>query len=59
MWVMVKKIKGREYVYLYRSVWRDGRPRNQFIRYLGPKDTLSEQEVKRIIKAEEENKEKI
>ena len=57
MWVMVKKIKGREYLYLYKSVWRGGKPRNQFIRYLGPKQTLSKEKIKAIIDEEEKKKE--
>ena len=54
MWVMVKKIKGREYLYLYKSVWRGGKPRNQFIRYLGPKQKISEEAIKKLIKEEKE-----
>ena len=54
MWVMTKTLKGREYLYLYKSVWERGRPRNKFIKYLGPKESISEREVKRIIKEEKE-----
>ena len=50
---MRKNIKGREYLYLYKSVWRDGRSRNVFIRYLGPAERLTEPEIRRVIKDEE------
>jgi len=58
MWVMKKKIRGRTYLYLYKSVWESGRPRNKFIRYIGPEESISEQAVKKII-SEEKKKEKV
>lgn len=53
MWVMTKKIKGREYLYLYKTVWRDGRPKSQYVKYLGGKNRYSEDLLKNIIQSEE------
>lgn len=55
MWVMEKKIKGREYLYLYKSVWENGKPRNKFVRYIGPKEKIPTEEVKRMVKESEDN----
>ena len=49
---MTKEIKGKEYLYLYKSVWEKGRPRNKFIKYLGPKEKYSKKEIKKIIRQE-------
>lgn len=52
MWVMTKTLKGREYLYLYKSVWERGRPRNKFIKYLGPKDQYTGRQIKKLIQEE-------
>ncbi|MFH1835655.1 MAG: hypothetical protein ABH851_05660 [Methanobacteriota archaeon] len=52
MWIMTKTIKGREYLYLYKSVWERGRPRNKFVRYLGPAVKYTDREIKKIIEDE-------
>ena len=51
---MRKKIKGREYLYLYKCVWRDGRSRNVFVRYLGPASRYTDSEIKRAAEYERE-----
>jgi hypothetical protein len=51
MWAMTKKIKGQHYVYAYRTEWKNGRPKSIYVEYLGPKDQLTDQEIKEKIKA--------
>lgn len=54
MFVMKKKIKGREYLYLYKCVWRDGRSRNVFVRYLGPANHYTDSEIRGVLEDERE-----
>ena len=49
MFVMKKTIKGREYLYLYKCVWRNGRSRNVFVRYLGPADRYTDSEIRGVL----------
>ena len=58
MWVMTKRIKGREYLYLYKTVWREGRAKSIFVKYLGLKERLDTNKIKEIIeKVEKEENE--
>ena len=41
-WMMIKKIKGIEYAYLYKTVKQDGEFKNKMVRYLGRLDILVE-----------------
>lgn len=54
MWIMTKTVKGRDYMYLYKTVWEGGKPKSKFVRYLGSKDILTKPELKKIIKEAEE-----
>ena len=56
MWVMTKKIKGREYLYLYKSKWENGKPRNKFIKYLGAKNQYTDKKLTKIVREEEDRK---
>lgn len=50
MWVMKKKIKGKEYLYLYKSKWIDGKPVSIFVKYLGPKDKVTSETMEKSLK---------
>ncbi|MFH1721694.1 MAG: hypothetical protein ABH950_03705 [Candidatus Altiarchaeota archaeon] len=57
MWVMNKKLKGREYLYLYKTKWVKGKPKSKFVRYIGPKKSVTKTFIDKC-KKEEEGKEK-
>jgi len=46
MWAMTKKIKGNLYVYAYKTEWKNGKPKSTYVDYLGPKDQLTDAEIK-------------
>lgn len=50
VWIMKKQIKGETYLYLYKSRWVNGKPKNVFLRYLGPARNFSEPEIKKAKK---------
>lgn len=56
MWVMKKKIKGNVYLYLYKSLWINGKPVSKYVRYLGPKDKVNKARLGLIIAEEESGK---
>lgn len=58
MWVMTKRLKGREYLYLYKSKWVAGKPKNVFVRYLGPKAEVSDVDIQRAKQQEKQKEER-
>lgn len=52
MWVMTKRLKGKEYLYLYKTKWVKGRPKSIFIRYLGPKGDVTDDYIARCKREE-------
>lgn len=51
VWVMKKQIKGKNYLYLYKTKWVNGKPKSVFIKYLGSANNLTDANIK---KAKEE-----
>ncbi|MFC2154342.1 hypothetical protein ACFLRC_02530 [Candidatus Altiarchaeota archaeon] len=56
--MMTKKIKGRDYLYLYKTKWVNGKPKSKFVRYLGPKDSVDDEHIQKYIREEEKKVEK-
>ncbi|MFH0860208.1 MAG: hypothetical protein V1921_03310 [Candidatus Altiarchaeota archaeon] len=46
---MTKTIRGREYLYLYKTSWVAGRPKSEYVRYLGPKAGFTEDELRSVL----------
>ena len=49
MWIMKKKIRGKNYLYLYKSEWRNKKQISKFVRYIGPEDKYTEGQLDKVI----------
>lgn len=50
MYIVKKKIKGLDYLYIYKSQWRDGKPRNIYVDYIGPDNPENRRKAGKITK---------
>ena len=49
MWIMKKKIRGKNYLYLYKSEWVNKKPISKFVRYIGQEDKYAEGQLDKVI----------